>query len=121
VNKGTTIKFKPTSVNGDNKTTGVEWVINITDLLKPVEYYIDVLKAVGYRHVDKRADQLETWVTPGGSRATTVFFLFDTGADLPVATSPDGDALDRLKNALEFIESGRSEYKVGERELPTTG
>lgn len=116
MDKGTTIKFRPLHPDG---VGDVEYVVNVTDGGRDKDYYLDVLKAVGYRHVGERGEQLGTWQIPGGDLSPAVYFLFMVGAPLPVATSPDEGAIERLRDALDFIESGHNAYEVRDRPMPT--
>lgn len=86
----------------------------------PVQYADGVLEGVGYLYVGRAQNQLDIWETPGGLRPHTVYFLFAEGLPAPLASSSEQPAIQRLKEALEFAESGMLTYTIKEREAPAS-
>lgn len=122
MNRGTTLKFEAPMGVRDNPQTNV-FHVNILNGMgdrDPVDYADDVLEGVGYLYVGRAPNQLDIWETPGGLRPHTVYFLFAEELPAPLASSSSEEAVKRLKEALEFAESGMLTYTIREREAPAS-
>jgi hypothetical protein len=122
VDRGTTLKFEA-AVGCDGETANEVFHVNILSGMgdrDAVDYADGVLEGVGYLYVGRAQNQLDIWETPGGLRPHTVYFLFAEGLPAPLASSSDRKSIERLKDALEFAESGMLTYTIKEREAPTS-